>query len=75
MCLCPPFLITGGWGGMLPFSIYQALYLIIHKDNFIIDADDWPKNDDPLLCYYFMPRTKRIQENYSLAQEVYLNAE
>lgn len=56
---------------LLPFSLPQTLYLVIHKDNFIIHADDWPKNDDPLLYYYFMLRTKRIQENYSLAQEVY----
>lgn len=48
--------------------------LVIHKDNFIIDADDWFKNDDPLLCHYFMLGTERVQENYSLAREVYENA-
>ena len=49
---------------MLPFSICQALYLIIHKDNFIIDADDWPKkNDDPFLCYYFKTKQQEQKQN------------
>ena len=43
---------------LLPFSLPQTLYLVIHKDNFIIHADDWPKNDDPLLYYYFMLRQR-----------------
>lgn len=44
------------------FSLSQTSYLVIPKDNFIINADDWPKTYVPLLYYYFMLKAKRMPE-------------